>query len=91
MPEIREKALGYLRDGKVRVVHSITRMDGPLVPYEVDAYVEGHNSTYKVSLDDEVWSCACRAETCAHVAAVQLVTDPDHSAAAKSQKAGAAV
>lgn len=92
MPEIREKALHYLRDGKVRVVHSICRMSGPLVPYEVDAYVEGHNSTYKVSLDDGVWACTCHGpgEGCAHIAAVQLVTAPETSAAAKPQKERAA-
>lgn len=84
MADVRDKALAYLRDGKVRVVHSVSRIGG-LRPYEVDAFVEGHKSTYKVSLDDGVWSCTCHGpgEGCAHIAAVQLVTDPEHSAAAK--------
>lgn len=87
MPEIREKALAYYRGGRIRIVHSISRM-GQLKPYEVDAFVEGHKSTYKVSLDDGVWSCTCHGpgEGCAHIAAVQLVTDPEHSAAAKPER-----
>lgn len=84
MPEIREKALGYLRDGKVCIPHSLSPMGG-LRPYEVEAFVEGYNSTYKITLDDGVWSCTCRTEACAHVAAVQLVTEPEASAAAKQK------
>jgi hypothetical protein len=91
MADVRTKALSYLRDGKVRILHSLTQMDGPRVPYEVDADVEGFRSTYLVRLTDGVWSCSCHGsgEGCSHIAAVQLVTGHD-SAAAKPEKRGRA-
>lgn len=81
--DIRKGALSCLRDGRV----TITVVDG----LRVEATVESsrpNTSTYAVDRwrDDGSWSCTCttftrRRETCAHVAAVQLVTDGQSAAA----------
>lgn len=83
MPDIRAKALNYLRDGAVSVFHARSPRDGT-PPHEVIARVEGHNGRYVVDYLDGTWSCTCPEGTgCAHVAAVQLVTG-HRSAAAKA-------
>lgn len=87
MPDIRSKALGYYRDGGIRILHSLTPMHGPRVPYEIDADVIGFNSTYKVRLDDGIWTCTCHGEDCAHAAAVQLATGHTSAAAKPERKA----
>ncbi|MBB4702521.1 SWIM zinc finger family protein [Sphaerisporangium siamense] len=47
----------------------------PYRPHTVTARVEGHSAKYIVLLDDGRWTCTCDdPATCAHVAAVQLVT-----------------
>lgn len=91
MTDIRAKALGYLRDGKVHVLHARTQA-GDRAPVEVVAVVEAHTGVRRVELSDGAWSCSCKAvlddgEPCAHLAAVQLCTDPERSAAAKPAKA----
>lgn len=89
VPDIRSKALGYYRDSRIRILHSLTRMDGPRVPYEVDADVVGFQSTYLVRLVDGVWHCSCHGsgEGCAHIAAVQLATGHPSAAAKQERKA----
>lgn len=75
--DLRSKALGYLRSGAVTVLGANTFAAGPRQPFRVLADVVGHRSTYRVthwSDHDSGWSCTCRMEGCAHVAAVQLVT-----------------
>lgn len=84
MPDVRTKALSYLRDGCVRVLKSDLR-PGPRQPYIVMAHVDGHKSTYMVQLQDRRWTCTCHQSGCAHAAAVQLVTGYP-SAAAKPQE-----
>lgn len=69
----RAKALGYLRGERVRVI-SATTPEGHLRPYEVLAYVRGHQDRHAVRFDAGAWSCSCGSNGCAHVAAVQLVT-----------------
>lgn len=73
MPDIRTKALAYLRDKKVRVSHA-SSAGVSRTPYDVLAYVDGHNSTYLVRFTADEWSCSCQRPECAHAAAVQLVT-----------------
>lgn len=73
MSALRAKALGYLRDERVRVVGAATP-EGHLRPYQVTAFVQGHTGRRVVQFDAGAWSCSCAAETCPHVAAVQLVT-----------------
>ena len=86
---VRAKALGYLRDGAVTVVHarssqttSIYVATEPFAPYEVVALVQGHSGRHVVDYLDGVWTCTCPAGGgCAHVAAVQLVTGHPSEAA----------
>lgn len=75
MPDVRSKALGYLRDGKVRVLGANSSKPD-LRPYRVSAIVKGFNGLYWVRLQQpgDSWLCSCGTTGCAHLAAVQLVT-----------------
>lgn len=73
MSAVRRKALGYLRDERVRVTSAVTPPHA-LRPYTVSALVDGHNGRYRVTFDAGAWSCTCERLACAHAAAVQLVT-----------------
>lgn len=81
MPDLRAKALSYLRDGKVRVSHA-TSAGVSRTPYNVLAYVDGYTGVRLVRFTANAWSCSCGQDECAHAAAVQLVTG-HRSAAAK--------
>jgi hypothetical protein len=87
MPDIRSKALAYIRNGKVRVSHA-SSAGVSRTPYDVLAYVDGHNSTYLVRFTANAWSCSCQRAECAHAAAVQLVTG-HRSAAEKPEPVSA--
>lgn len=83
---IRNRALGYLRDGKVTVLRSATA-EGSRRPHAVQATVRGHRDTYWIELlPGRGWmsSCSCTAN-CPHIPAVQMVTGWPSAAA----KAGA--
>jgi hypothetical protein len=95
--DLRSKTLTYLRDQKVHVLHARTPADQRR-PVEVVAVVEGHTGVRRVELRGSVWTCNCTIPpetpallrgTCAHRAAVQMVTNHP-SAAAKPEKASAA-
>jgi hypothetical protein len=97
MADLRSKALAYLRDQKVHVLYARTPAD-QRQPVEVVAVVVGHTGTRRVELRGGTWTCNCTIPpetpallrgTCAHRAAVQLVTNHP-SAAAKPEKASAA-
>lgn len=88
MPDIRQKACGYLRDGKVTLLKADFR-EGPRQPYEVMAHVEGHRSVRMVRLDNGRWTCTCREPGCPHVAAVQLVTGHPSNAAKPGKETAA--
>jgi hypothetical protein len=89
MPDVRAKALNYLRSGAVHVLYARTTADARR-PVEVVAVVEAHTGVRRVELRDETWSCTCPDydDGCAHAAAVQLVTGHD-SAAAKTVRGAA--
>lgn len=79
--DLRAAALHYLRSGAVTVLTASTPKDGPRVPLFVEALVDGHTSTHRVRLTiGEGWSCSCRYDGCAHLAAVQMVTGADTDA-----------
>lgn len=88
MPDIRAKALAYLRDGKVRV---LTASAFDRRPHLVIAHVDGHSSTHKVRFTSTGrWLCTCPLTTdCAHIAAVQLVTGHPSAAQKTSAAPGA--
>lgn len=97
MTTLRERSLAYLRDQKVHVLYARTPADSRR-PVEVVAVVEGHTGIHRIGLRGGTWTCDCTLPpetpallrgTCAHLAAVQLVTNHP-SAAAKPQKASAA-
>jgi hypothetical protein len=74
VPDIRTKALGYLRDEKVRILEAAT-VKPALRPYQVTAMVQGFNGRYLIIFKADQWMCSCAAtDRCAHVAAVQLIT-----------------
>jgi hypothetical protein len=81
MPDIRSKALGYLRAGKVVILRASPAEDR-LMAVVVVAVVIGHHGRYAVDLEDWRWRCTppgrprpdCQAAECAHVAAVKLVS-----------------
>jgi hypothetical protein len=75
--DLRTAALHYLRSGAVTVLTASTPASGPRQPMFVEALVEGYRSTHRVRLALSKWSCSCRCDGCAHVAAVQLVTGHD--------------
>jgi uncharacterized Zn finger protein len=69
--DVRSLACTYIRNGAVRVVKARWG-DSPAF---VRARVAGRGSTYFVRLNDGVWTCSCgEPDSCAHTAAVQLVT-----------------
>ena len=72
--DLRAAALHYLRSGAVTIVTASTPPDGPKAPLYVEALVEGYTSTHRIRLATGEWSCSCRYEDCAHLAAVQLIT-----------------
>jgi uncharacterized Zn finger protein len=72
--DVRSLACSYVRNSAVRVVKA--RHGDP--PTFVRARVSGRQTTYFVRLTDGVWACSCgEPDSCAHVAAVQLVTGHD--------------
>jgi hypothetical protein len=74
VPDLRTKALGYLRDEKVRVIEADTTKP-ELRPHRVSALVQGHFGRYLIVFKDGKWVCSCgSSEPCAHLAAVQMVT-----------------
>jgi hypothetical protein len=85
MSDVRSKALSYLREEDVRIIHADTPPGGTR-PDEVRALVRGYQQTYRVVLTAGVWSCVCGSDECAHVASVQLVTGY-RSAASKAETA----
>lgn len=91
MPDLRTKALGYLRDGKVAILTAATDKPNRSAG-AVGAIVKGFHGEHWVRLVDGVWFCSCNNDAprpdCAHVAAVQLVTGHE-SAAAREAKAAA--
>jgi hypothetical protein len=87
--DVRAKALGYLRDQKLHVLYARTPADARS-PVAVIAVVEAHTAVRRVELRDGTWTCDCKTVLddglpCAHLAAVQLVTNHP-SAAAKPVK-----
>jgi hypothetical protein len=91
MPDLRAKALGYLRDGRVTVICALWERP-KLHPHTVSAVVQGTQNRYWVRRNpDQGWLCSCGVvEPCAHLAAVQLVTGYP-SAAQKAGQDGQAV
>ncbi|MFI6883421.1 hypothetical protein [Streptosporangium canum] len=85
MPDVRSKALGYLRDGRVTLL-TVNTAKHSLRPYAVGAMVQGFQGRYWVRLNAQGWLCSCALAECAHAAAVQLVTGWP-SAASKDAKA----
>ncbi|MFG1963173.1 hypothetical protein [Nonomuraea sp. NPDC049028] len=74
MPDVRTKALSYLRDEKVRVLFAET-VKPNLRPHTVGALVQGFNARYWIELEKGRWLCSCGSSTpCAHLAAVQIIT-----------------
>lgn len=92
MPDVRSKALGYYRDGKLRILHARYDAGQAIRPHEVIAHVVGHRSTYVVTFENSVWACTCHGSGpgCAHIAAVQLATGHDSAAAKPDQRRRAA-
>ena len=78
MADLRSRALAYLRSGAVTI--GAARRPAPAErPEFVSARVVGHHAAYLVRLQRGAWTCSCQSvfsdgQTCAHVAAVQLVT-----------------
>ena len=70
---VRRKALEYLREERVRITSALTR-PGELRPYDVTAYVNGHQDRYTVRFEAGAWSCSCLRAGCPHRAAVAMCT-----------------
>lgn len=92
MPDIRSKALGYLRAGNVRILHARCRPN-ETAPCEIVAAVRGYTGRHTVELrPDGKWLCSCTpvvmddGTECAHRAAVALATGHP-TVAAKPAKA----
>ena len=68
---VRKTALRYLRDGRV-VITSAGTPAGEQRPYEVTAYVQGHDRVHTVRLEHGAWSCSCLIAGCGHRAATAL-------------------
>lgn len=73
MPDVRSKALSYLRDGRVTLL-TVNTAKHTLQPFAVGAMVQGFKGRYWVRLNAQGWLCSCATAGCAHAAAVQLVT-----------------
>lgn len=77
MGDVRSKALGYLRDGRVAVLNARTERPERKAG-SVGAIVRGHRGEHWVRGHGGDWWCTCNGEDpaadCAHIAAVQLVT-----------------
>lgn len=74
MPDVRTKALSYLRDERVRVLFAET-VKPNLRPHTVGALVQGFKARYWIELEKGRWLCSCgSSDPCAHLAAVQIVT-----------------
>lgn len=87
VPDIRTKALGYLRDERVRILGA-NWSKPELRPYRVSALVKGFHGLYWVRLNDQGWLCSCGTTGCAHLAAVQMVTGyPSNASKAASPTA----
>lgn len=84
MPDVRSKALSYLRDERVRILFAET-VKPNLRPHTIGALVQGFQGRYWVEFDHNRWLCSCGTTDCAHLAAVQMVTGYQ-SAATKSAK-----
>jgi hypothetical protein len=66
---IREKALRYLCEGRVRIL-VCNEEDGV-----VEADVRGEGASYVVVHDERGWWCDCEARTeCCHISALRQVT-----------------
>jgi hypothetical protein len=67
---LEEKALRYIREGRLRVVLVEGR--------RIEARVRGTRAAYVVGYEPGGWHCSCEAHRfgrrCAHLAALQLVT-----------------
>lgn len=87
MADVRSKALGYLRAGRVRV-ESRSGVSGEQVRASVLSSREESTAWYVVDRwPNGDWTCTCKAGgdgTCPHAAAVALVTMPHESAARAS-------
>ena len=76
--DVRSQACAYARNGKVAVVSASSAEGAGRRAGHVIAYVTGQSGTYQVTLGRRGWSCTCgEADSCAHAAAVQLVTGHD--------------
>lgn len=75
MPDLRSKALAYVREGRVVVTTAATLPDARR-PALVVATVRGQQQAHTVTLSPHSgWSCTCwRTEPCAHLAAVAIST-----------------
>lgn len=77
MPDVRAKALAYLREGQVRA-HTVATPPGASAPSLVVAAVHGHTGRHSVTYDatradGPWWSCSCwQTHGCAHIAAVAI-------------------
>jgi hypothetical protein len=87
MTDIRSSALGYIRDGRVRIEWAATPVGGWRPTY-VLAKVGGFHGTYTITFDANVWTCTCGADLCPHAAAIALLTGwPSPAAKPAKQKA----
>lgn len=89
MSEIRPRALACLREGRVAV--TLAEHDGERIQASVTSSRPERTVPYIVDRwpQDSSWSCTCRpgdaAQTsCAHIAAVQLVTGYTSAAARRA-------
>jgi hypothetical protein len=78
--EVRAKALGVLREGRLRVLELVCDPNGH--PLLVDSIVYGHGGEYPVSWGPRAsgttgYSCGCKdglsGRVCAHVFALELI------------------
>ena len=95
--EVRAKALGVLRDGRLRLLTVRTDPGGHLT--FADAIVYGHRGEHFVTFQSGRWVCSCKDEVpCPHLFAAELVCHgvmpPGRDGAPKARparaKAGAA-
>lgn len=86
MADLRSRALGYVREGRVVVTTAATLPDARR-PALVVATVRGHQAAYTVTLNPQSgWACTCwRTDACAHLAAVAISTGAPGYAARPEQ------